>query len=246
MKLYGLIGKHIQHSFSPSYFADKFKDEGIKDVDYRLFPLADISEFNKLKEQEPDLKGLNVTIPYKTSIIPYLDSISEEAKTVGAVNTIKFTGTKTKGFNTDIYGFSKSLKAHIGEAHYNSGALVLGTGGASKAIVYALKQLKINHQYVSRNPGTGLLTYEELNRSVLEKHLTIINATPLGMSPDTNNYPDLPYNAIGKQHLLFDLVYNPEQTLFMKKGLQKGATVVNGLRMLHLQAKKSWEIWQES
>ena len=169
MKLYGLIGKHIKHSFSPSYFAEKFRNEGLIDVDYRLFPLSRISEFKKLIATEPDLTGLNVTIPYKTLIIPFLDSISEEAKTVGAVNTIKFTGTKTIGFNTDVFGFTESLKAHIGKENYLSKALILGTGGASKAISFALNQLNIKYQHVSRNAGKGLLTYENLNKSVIEK-----------------------------------------------------------------------------
>ena len=246
MKIYGLIGKHIEHSYSPSYFANKFKDEEIKDANYCLFPLADISEFKVLLSKEPNLQGLNVTIPYKSSVIPYLDSISEEANAVGAVNTIVFSGSKTKGYNTDIYGFKNALKPHITDIHYKSKALILGTGGASKAIVYALKQLKISHQFVSRNPGLGLIVYKDLNPSVIENHLIIINTTPLGMSPDTGSCPELPYNALGEQHLLFDLVYNPEETLFLRKGLKKGAKCINGLKMLHLQAEKSWKIWQST
>ena len=212
---------------------------------YHLFPLPKISDFNKLLFEQPTLKGLNVTIPYKTEILSYLDEISPQAADIGAVNTIKFAGGLLLGFNTDVYGFQHSLKAHLSEHHYNSTALVLGTGGASKAVICALNELDIKHQSVSRKKTKGRLTYTDLNNEIVKRHLIIINTTPLGMSPEINSCPDIPYEFISKEHLLFDLVYNPPQTLFMKRGINSGASVVNGLKMLHLQAEKSWEIWQE-
>ncbi|MDC0230553.1 shikimate dehydrogenase [Aureispira] len=245
MKKYGLIGKQIEHSFSPSFFSKKFKNEGISDSEYHLFPLQKISDFITLIDQQPALKGLNVTIPYKTEILPYLDEISPQAAAIGAVNTIKFTGGLLSGFNTDVYGFQHSLKLHLSEHHYHSTALILGSGGASKSVMYALNQLGIKHQIISRKKTNDRLTYTDLKHEIIKRNLIIINTTPLGMSPETNTCPNLPYEAIGKDHLLFDLVYNPAQTLFMKNGINRGATVVNGLQMLHLQAEKSWEIWQK-
>ncbi|MCH2021641.1 MAG: shikimate dehydrogenase [Saprospiraceae bacterium] len=245
MKQYGLIGKQIQHSFSPSFFAKKFKNEGITDSEYHLFPLEKISDFNALIDQHPTLKGLNVTIPYKTEILPYLDKISPQAASIGAVNTIKFAGGLVHGFNTDVYGFQYSLASQLSKYQYNSTALILGAGGASKAVVYALNQMGINYKIVSRKKTQDRLTYSELKHEIVKRNLIIINTTPLGMYPEINSCPNLPYEAIGSDHLLFDLVYNPTQTRFMKNGIERGAKVVNGIEMLYLQAEKSWEIWQE-
>ena len=210
-----------------------------------MFSLEKISDFNKLLLEQPTLKGLNVTIPYKTEILSYLDDISPQAAAIGAVNTIKFAGGLLLGYNTDVYGFQHSVKTHLSEHHYNSTALVLGTGGASKAVICALNELGIKHQIISRKKTKDQLTYKDLNHKIVKRHLIIINTTPLGMSPDIDSCPVLPYEAIGKEHLLFDLVYNPKQTLFMQNGLKRCATVANGLKMLHLQAEKAWEIWQE-
>lgn len=245
MKTFGLVGKHIQHSFSPTYFANKFKKEGIKNCRYQLFPLSTIEEIQPLLLEEKTLIGLNVTIPYKQVVLPFLQALSPQAKEIGAVNTIKIEQGKLTGYNTDVYGFQTALEEVIRPLQRQSKALVLGTGGASKAVVYALEQLGIPYQYVSRNKGKNLITYDELNTALVQQHLLIINTTPLGMSPQIDQYPPLPYAAIGEQHLLFDLVYNPLQTTFMKKGLANGATVTNGLKMLHLQAEKAWEIWMK-
>lgn len=243
MKRFGLIGRHLQHSFSPAYFANKFKQEGILDCNYDLFPLAKIEDFKALLEKSLDLVGLNVTIPYKQSIIPFLDELSPQALEIGAVNTIQFKEGKLIGHNTDVYGFQTSLEKALSPSQFQSKALVLGTGGASKAVVYALQEMNIPYHYVSRSANQDCLTYEMLCPKHIQEHLIIINTTPLGMTPNTDTCPLLPYSAIGKEHILFDLVYNPEQTLFMKKGVEQGAKSINGLEMLHLQAEKAWNIW---
>lgn len=246
MRVYGLIGKHLNHSFSPAYFANKFKKEGIKDAVYQLFPLSNIEDLEGLLAVEPNLNGLNVTIPYKVEVLPFLDELSPPASAVGAVNTIKFDKGRLLGYNTDIDGFQASLEGCMSLEQRQSKALVLGTGGASKAVVYVLNRLGISHQYISRKSDNNQLSYKELNPSILKEHLIIINTTPLGMSPNLDACPNLPYAGIGAAHLLFDLVYNPAQTLFMKKGAANGARTMNGLEMLHLQAEKAWEIWQAS
>lgn len=243
MKTFGLIGKHIQHSFSPRYFEQKFKAEGITDSVYQLFPLPNIEALPELLQREKGLIGLNVTIPYKQAVIPFLDALSPQAQTIGAVNTIKIQQGKLMGYNTDAYGFKISLERALTNDQRASKALVLGTGGASKAIIYALSELNIPHQAISRTPSTNSLTYKDLTTDLIAKHLLIVNTTPLGMSPNLDYFPNLPYSAIGKQHLLFDLIYNPLQTIFMEKGKQQGAITINGLEMLHLQAEKAWNIW---
>ena len=243
MKRFGLIGRHLQHSFSPAYFAHKFKQEGILDCAYELFPLAQIEDFKTLLQKDLNLAGLNVTIPYKQAIIPFLDALSPQALQIGAVNTIQFIEGKLIGHNTDVYGFQTSLEKILSAAQFHSKALILGTGGASKAVVYALHQLNIPYQYVSRTPNNDALSYEMLSPELMQDHLIIINTTPLGMSPNIETCPLLPYSSIGQAHVLFDLVYNPEQTLFMKKGVEQGAKTINGLEMLHLQAEKAWNIW---
>lgn len=243
MKRFGLIGQHLQHSFSPAYFANKFKQEEILDCTYELFPLAEIEDFKTLLQKEHNLSGLNVTIPYKQTIIPFLDRLSPQALQIGAVNTIQFVEGKLIGHNTDVYGFKTSLEKSLSTTQFHSKALVLGTGGASKAVAYALQEMNISYQYVSRKATEGILSYEMLSPEFIQEHLIIINTTPLGMSPNLNTCPLLPYTAIGQGHILFDLVYNPKQTLFMKKGAEQGAKTINGLEMLHLQAEKAWSIW---
>lgn len=242
MRVYGLIGKSLQHSFSPKFFAEKFKREGILDCVYQTFPLEKIEDFEQLLQKEKNLQGLNVTIPYKTQIIPYLDELSPQAKTIGAVNVIQFKNNKKIGHNTDVYGFQASLEKNLSSEQKKSKALVLGTGGAAKAVVYALELLGIPYQLVSRNEDKGC-SYEDLNTDFIKKHLLIVNTTPLGMFPNVNTCPPILYDAVGNKHLLFDLVYNPLETFFLLEGKKRGARTVNGLEMLHLQAEKAWEIW---
>jgi shikimate dehydrogenase len=243
MDKYGLLGKNISYSFSRDYFKNKFKDDNILDTSYENFELQDISEFTEVIKNNPNLKGLNVTIPYKEKIIPYLTNLDKIAKKIGAVNTIRISKKgKLKGYNTDYYGFKKSLKPHL-ESHHKK-ALVLGTGGASKAIAYALKKLNIEIDFVSRNLSKKTkFTYESLTENDIKNHQIIINCTPLGTHPDINNYPNIPYQAITKKHILFDLIYNPKETKFLQFGKAKNATTINGLQMLIFQANKAWKIW---
>lgn len=243
MLKFGLIGKNISYSFSKNFFSNKFKDEGILDCSYENFDIQHIGEFQNIVESNPTLKGLNVTIPYKESVIAYLDKLNKTAKKIGAVNTIKITKKgKLIGYNTDCYGFKKSIKPVLKPQHKR--ALILGTGGASKAIAYSLKKLNIDYQFVSRHASKkGYLTYKALTENIISTHLIIINCTPLGTFPEVNQAPDIPYKAITKNHILFDLIYNPEQTLFLKKGSDKKATIINGHKMLTYQALKAWGIW---
>jgi shikimate dehydrogenase len=244
LRHFGLIGYPLEHSFSVSYFRDKFKREGI-DASYRNFPLERVSGFETLIREEKELCGLNVTVPYKQAIIPYLDALSQTARTVQAVNTICFCRKDERraltGHNTDIVGFERSLKPHLKKHH--TSALVLGTGGSSRAIAYVMESLGIKYQMVSRSPGEGKISYAELNPDLVNQNPLIINCTPLGMHPAVETCPDIPYSAISKYHLLFDLVYNPEKTLFLSRGEQQGAVIVNGYEMLVYQAEASWEIW---
>jgi shikimate dehydrogenase len=247
MRRFGLIGYPLSHSFSAGYFAEKFSQLNLTDCVYENFSIDNISKFTDLLKQYPDLAGLNVTIPYKEQIIPYLNEIDKVAKDVKAVNTIKFIKEKNhqvllKGFNTDIYGFETSLRPFLQSYHNN--ALILGTGGASKAIKYILKNLNINYISASvEELKENEIRYEDIDRALIEESLLIINATPLGTFPKVDTCPPIPYEYITPRHVLFDLVYNPEETLFLKKGKEKGAKVTNGLKMLHLQAEKAWEIW---
>lgn len=246
--VFGLIGYPLTHSFSKKYFTQKFEEENIPDCKYELFPLAKIEDIEDLIAAQPNLKGLNITIPYKEVVIPFLDELDEGAAAIGAVNTIKFVDGKRIGYNTDVYGFQGSLKALIDTKYTKNQplkALILGTGGASKAIAYAFKQLDISYTYVSRTAKPQQFTYAELNKSILQTHQIIVNTTPLGTSPNTDACPNLPYQFLTKNHLLYDLVYNPAVTLFLQKGLDKGATIKNGLEMLHGQAEKSWAIWRD-
>lgn len=238
-KLFGLIGYPLEHSFSKKYFTQKFEKEKIN-ARYENFPLKSIREFPELIKNN-SFSGMNVTIPYKQEVIPYLDELSDEAAKIGAVNTIRFMGGKLQGNNTDCHGFEMSLLPFLKPNHQK--ALVLGTGGASKAVVYVLDKLGISWKYVSRNPVEGGYTYGELTREIVESYPVIINTSPLGMYPKTDSCPELDYEGITSGHLLYDLVYNPEETLFLKKGKEKGAAIKNGLEMLYLQAEKAWEIW---
>jgi shikimate dehydrogenase len=241
---YGLIGYPLGHSFSLPYFSRKFKKEGIGAV-YSNYPLEEISRFTELVKGEEGLRGLNVTVPYKQQVIPFLDELDPLSSAIGAVNTIRFErrGSKLflKGFNTDVTGFRKSLEEHLEGAH--SHALVLGTGGSSKAVCYVLDQLGIPFRQVSRTRRSKILSYEMLDEDLLRRSRVIINTTPLGMHPHVDACPDLDYSLLGPEHLLFDLVYNPAVTLFLKRGTEMGAQTVNGHQMLVYQAEASWEIW---
>lgn len=247
MKLYGLIGKSLIHSFSPKYFKEKFEKEGIKDSFYNLYPLKTIDEFNLLIKDFTDLSGLSVTIPYKSEVIPFLDKLDSAAKEMGAVNTIKFIieGVKLKlhGYNTDYLGFWDSIKPLLTNQHKK--ALILGTGGSSKAVSYAFKQAGIDYKFVSRNANDNILSYSDLTKDIIKQYKVIVNTTPLGMFPDVDDYPNIPYDALTSDHILFDLIYNPELTMFLKKGMEQGAIVKNGLEMLQLQADYAWKIWNE-
>ncbi len=238
VRQFGLIGYPLKHSFSPGYFADKFEKEEISDAEYKLYELENIEEFADLAKK--DLKGLNVTIPYKEKVIPFLDELSEEAEEIGAVNTIKFVNGKLIGYNTDCFGFETSLTSFYGDQKPEN-ALVLGSGGASKAVAYTLQKLGINFRIVSRK--SKYLNYVDLDEKYFEGSILVVNTTPLGTWPDVNNCPNIPYDLLTGEHFLYDLVYNPEKTLFLNKGEMKGAATKNGYDMLKLQAEKSWEIW---
>ena len=242
MREFGLIGKTLKHSFSQKYFEEKFKREQITDASYSLFELTDIKQLTEFIRQRPQLVGYNVTIPYKQQIIPYLDELSEEAAAVNAVNTvvIERVGGQilTKGHNTDIIGFRESLR----EVDLPKQALVLGTGGAAAAVTYVLENLGCRCTAISRDPQRGL-PYSALNADIIRQHKFIVNCTPLGTYPNINEKPDIPYEGLSGEHFLYDLVYNPSETAFLKEGILRGAKVQNGLQMLHAQAEASWRIW---
>ncbi|WP_299123925.1 shikimate dehydrogenase [uncultured Winogradskyella sp.] len=242
---FGLVGRDISYSFSRGYFADKFKEENLAHS-YVNFDLQSIDELEDIIKNTSNLKGLNVTIPYKEEVMPILNSLNKKAKKIGAVNTIRITSSKKLiGYNTDFYGFKNSIQPHLKK--YHKRALILGTGGASKAIAYALKKLKIEYNYVSRSKKKGVAyLYSDLTNEIVSAHSIIINCTPIGTFPKINECPDIPYDAITKKHILYDLIYNPEKTKFLNNGELKGATIINGLEMLKLQAEKSWEIWNKS
>lgn len=243
MKQFGLIGYPLSHSFSKKYFTDKFENEHISNCQYDNYPLTEIKEFNDLVANT-SLVGLNVTIPYKQAVIPFLNDLDAEAEAIGAVNTIQIRNKKLKGFNTDVYGFIESLMPFILERNHLK-ALILGTGGASKAVAFGLKKLHIPYEYVSRQKTDNGTTYDALTIDQIKEHHLIINTTPLGMFPNVDTAPTIHYDGIGEEHILYDLVYNPEETLFLVKGKERGAQTKNGLEMLHLQAEKAWEIWNK-
>ncbi len=245
-RLYGLIGYPLSHSFSRKYFSEKFEREGIKGCFYELFPLEQIDALPGLLVRYSNLRGLNVTIPYKQQVLAYLDELDEGAAAVGAVNTIRIDGKRLAGYNTDVHGFEQSLLnflAREGRSVAELRALVLGAGGASRAVVFALKKLGIGFQVVSRRPDDGKLPYDALDAEVMDQYQLIINTTPLGMAPRPESFPNIPYECLGPEHLLFDLVYNPGQTTFLSRGIARGAAGCNGLEMLYFQAEKAWEIW---
>ena len=240
---FGLIGKNISYSFSRQYFTEKFHKLDLRGYSYQNFDIATIQEIPKIIKKMPNLKGLNVTIPYKEEVLGLLDEIDQEAEEIGAVNTIKIgNGEKLKGYNTDAYGFENSLKPLLKDWHKN--ALILGTGGASKAIHYVLNKSGMQTLFVSRHPKKeNQISYQQLTKTLFKKYTIIINCTPLGTHPVIEKYPDIPYQYLTEKHLMYDLIYNPSLSLFLKKGKEKGSMTINGLRMLELQAEKAWEIW---
>jgi shikimate dehydrogenase len=244
MRKFGLIGYPLGHSFSKKYFTEKFSREHIKGCSYENYPLTNISQINDLI-RDNELEGLNVTIPYKSSVIKFLDRIDREAEAIGAVNVIKIkrtTGkTELRGFNSDMTGIMVTLIPVLSPEIKN--ALVLGTGGSSKAVCHVLKKINVHYTLVSREKKSFCLTYSDINSEILGKTRLIINTTPLGMYPETESKPDLNYDLLGSRHILFDLVYNPEITAFLKMGKERGCTVLSGIKMLHSQAERSWEIW---
>ena len=249
MRQFGLIGYPLSHSFSQKFFTEKFLQENIVNANYDNFPIPSIESFAALWKENPNLEGLNVTIPYKKEVIPFLQHSSAVVQEIHACNCIRKFNNELYGYNTDVIGFEKSLLPFL-KAHHTH-AIILGTGGASAAVQWVLQKLNIQYQVVSRRGNTleensemkASLSYDQLSASVIESHTLIINTSPLGMYPNTNEAPPIAYEGITAQHHLYDLVYNPTETLFMKNGLAKGATVQNGLAMLHIQAEESWAIW---
>ncbi len=251
MKQLGLIGNPLKHSFSKKYFAEKFAKEGIEDWHYDLYPLDSIDHLPSLLKDIPNLVGLNVTIPYKQLALKYMHELDKDAADIGAINTIVIKANgKLKGYNTDVIGFQHSLIELLDGDKYKDEikdlqALVLGTGGAAKAIVYTLKKLNIPYKLVSRNPERGIL-YENLDEKIVQNHQLIINSTPLGTFPNINQAPPFPFQYLSKEHFLFDLVYNPEKTLFLQHGINHSAKTMNGALMLKFQAEASWDIWKKA
>lgn len=247
MQRYGLIGYPLGHSFSKKYFSEKFEREGIAGAQFDLFPLPDIAGLPDLLSAYPALRGLSVTIPHKQTVIPYLDALDETAEAIGAVNCIKIEQGRLTGFNTDVIGFGQSLAALDGGQWVAAGAsaLVLGTGGASKAVAFALKKLGVPVRFVSRNPGgENLVSYDDLQRLSSDDYTIVVNTTPLGTCPDVQNCPDLPFERLSHKHLVYDLVYNPPETLLLQRAGAQGCRVKNGLEMLQLQAEAAWRIWR--
>lgn len=245
MRKFGLIGYPLSHSFSKKFFTQKFESEGIQDCEYELYPIETIDSLNQLLLDTPDLEGLNVTIPYKLEVLPFLSEIDEAARIIGAVNCVKIAGNgpnvNLKGYNTDAYGFEESLKPLLEPGHQK--ALILGDGGAAKAVKYVLNKLNISFLIVTRSPTDSSILYEDITEEILSKYTIIINTTPLGMSPNVISSPDLPYHYLTAAHLVYDLVYNPEETAFLNKAKIQEARIKNGLEMLYLQAERSWYLW---
>lgn len=246
MKLYGLIGYPLGHSFSKKYFTNKFKREGLIDCSYELFPINSIKELPSLINSQPYLKGFNVTIPYKQQVLKYVTETSEAVKEIGAANVIKIDGDKIVAFNTDVIGFKESLIQKLKPFHKK--ALILGTGGSSNAVQYVLRNLGMEFLLVSttHQPSSEIISYSMINENIMSDHTLIINCTPVGMEPNDSDLPNLPYQFISHKHYLFDLIYNPEKTSFLQKGEQMGAIIQNGYEMLVLQAEESWNIWKQN
>jgi shikimate dehydrogenase len=247
MKIFGLIGSSLAHSFSKKFFSDKFEKEKIYDCRYDLFPMANASELDNLLAANPSICGLNVTIPYKVDILPFLTQIDDAALKIGAVNCIAISDNKgqkvLKGYNTDAYGFAQSLKPLLKKHHKK--ALIFGDGGAAKAVKFVLEQLNIQFLVVVRNPAPNAILYSAVNAKILEEHTLLINTTPLGMLPNLNSSPQIPYQYLTPNHLAYDLVYNPDETEFLNKAKMQGAAIKNGFEMLCLQAERSWYIWNK-
>jgi shikimate dehydrogenase len=241
MRVFGLIGYPLSHSFSKKYFSGKFSEQGINDCIYENFPISSIAELPRILST-PGLEGLNVTIPYKEKVIPYLYYVSHVVKKINACNCIKIKDGKLYGYNTDIEGFEKSFKKKW-NPFLHSHALILGTGGSSKAVKYVFEKLGITYKKVSRKPGADNFSYEQLTKEIISKHKLIVNTTPLGMFPNIVEAPPIPYQYLTADHFLFDLIYNPAQTLFLKKGAAQNAITENGLDMLEIQAEENWRIW---
>ncbi|MDB5196047.1 MAG: shikimate dehydrogenase [Flaviaesturariibacter sp.] len=241
MKLYGLIGKTLSHSFSKGFFAEKFAATGVTDCAYENFELPSIDALQSLLDARQELCGLNVTIPYKEMVLPFLNEQTPAVKAIGACNCIKIENGKLTGYNTDAPGFKATLEPRLKAQHTH--ALVFGSGGASKAIQYILEELRIAYKVVSRKEVTGQLGYENIDDVVLEKYKLLINTTPLGMSPNVDNDPPIPYEYLTPEHLLYDVIYNPAETKFLRKGRERGAATCNGHEMLVNQAEESWRIW---
>lgn len=243
MKLYGLIGYPLGHSFSKQYFTEKFEKEGLKDCFFEAFPIKSLGEFKDLLIANPLLKGLAVTIPYKEKVLPFVDELSDEVKYIGATNSIKITGNKLIAYNTDIIGFEQSFCKRLQPGHTK--ALVLGTGGASKAVQYVLKKKSIDFLVVTRKEvlKEGFIHYNNIDQKIAGEFKIIINCTPVGMSPNENVAPEIPYHFLTPEHYLYDLVYKPDKTLFLQKAVEMGATIQNGYDMLLIQAEASWKIW---
>jgi shikimate dehydrogenase len=243
-KRFGLLGRNISYSFSKGYFTEKFSKEHFEGCTYENFDIPEINNFTELKETNTDLNGLNVTIPYKESVIPFLDKLSKNAAQIGAVNTIKFTKKgKLKGYNTDYYGFKKSLEPLL-QPHHKK-ALILGTGGASKGVAFALDQLDITHTFVSRGEKENCIDYSLINATTFDNYQIIINCTPVGTSPNVDLFPLIPYEFFTEKHIAYDLIYNPAETQFLSKAKAQGAQIKNGLDMLIFQAEKAWKIWNK-
>lgn len=241
-KRFGLLGRNISYSFSKGYFTDKFNNENLEGCSYENFDIPEITAFPELIKNNPDLKGLNVTIPYKESVIPFLDGLSKKAAQIGAVNTIKITKKgKLKGYNTDYYGFQKSLEPLLLPHHKK--ALILGTGGASKGVAFALDELDITYTFVSREASENAIDYSQINAATFDNYQIIINCTPVGTSPNVGAFPLIPYEFFTKNHIAYDLIYNPAETQFLKKAKEHGAIIKNGMDMLVFQAEKAWKIW---
>jgi shikimate dehydrogenase len=243
MRLFGLIGYPLSHSFSQKYFTEKFQREKLDDCRYEQFSIEDISQLTGILKKHPDLCGLNVTIPYKEQVLSYLQEKNDLVKQIKACNCISIKKGKLTGHNTDVMGFEQSLQAQLKPAHKK--ALILGTGGAAKAVEFVLHKLKIAYKYVSRKPSARSYSYEQLTPAIIAANTLIINTTPLGMYPAITEAPPIPYESLTPAHYLFDLIYNPAKTLFLQKGEEKGAAIQNGLDMLIIQAEESWKIWNE-
>ncbi|MFV8369322.1 shikimate dehydrogenase family protein [Flavobacterium sp. LB2R40] len=243
-KRFGLLGRNISYSFSKGYFTDKFNNENFTGCTYENFDIQEINAFSEIIKNTSDLKGLSITIPYKETVLPFLDKLSKKAKIIGAVNTIKITKKgQLKGYNTDYYGFKKSLVPLLKPHHKK--ALILGTGGASKGVAYALEELNIPYTFVSREANENAINYERINATTFDNYQIIINCTPVGTSPNVDALPLIPYEFFTDKHIAYDLIYNPAETQFLKRAKQQGAQIKNGLDMLIFQAEKAWKIWNK-